>query len=680
MNIARLILGLGFSVIFMGCGGSTNTNTVNTQADANQTDSTQTSNSDDYPYIPKDINETLAIRFLNKATFGASTKDVENLQKVGVIKWLDTQLAMGANKDVYLKKCIEIFQKADPDNNSETTQTYLADNGKILNKQKASFHSPTFMMTSWFNAALSAKDQLRHKTAYALSQIIVESDFEPLFTRRGEALARYFDILYINSFSTYKKLLEDISFSSGMGVFLTFNGNQKEHLNKSNISIYPDENYAREIMQLFSIGLNELNIDGTPQKDAKGNLIPTYTQEDVNELSKVFTGWDIKYNTDRFGRVGFTVGDFTHPMEFTSKYHDYSEKRLLGSTIERGLSGEADIKRAIEIIMNNKNVAPYISKNLIMRLTKSNPSKQYIKRVATKFQSSNSDLKEVIKAIFLDPELWDDLKADRHVKFKEPLIAYTQFLRAFYAKPFPKWYFCGYGAPKDDQASNCHIVKNEFLFNGTRKYLNQGPGLAPTVFNFYDNDYIPNDNTFKNTNAVAPEIQIQSDTMLIGFSNKIYSDFTHWEKGAILERYHKDANGDSVQDKTLEEYATRDVIKNIPIYYVGSDKMLLDAQEEYDVLEMVIDGDTNGDYTNLKDNAVKDYHDDEKALRALIEFEDMKLTGGKLTKEQKDILYDNLKVNIYNKYNGSTKKYQLFHNLILPIVRAIVTSDSYMVE
>jgi uncharacterized protein (DUF1800 family) len=416
MNIIRLILGLGISVVFLGCGG-TSTSTVN-----GQTNTTQTSNSNDYPYIPKDINKTLAIRFLNKATFGASTKDVENLQKVGVLKWLDTQLSMSANKDVYLKNCIEVFQKADPVNNNETTKTYLADNGKIINQQKASFHSPTFMVTSWFDSALSARDQLRHKTAYALSQIIVESDFEPLFTRRGEALARYFDILYINSFSTYKKLLEDISFSSGMGVFLTFNGNQKEHLNNSNISIYPDENYAREIMQLFSIGLNELNMDGTPQKDANGNLIPTYTQEDVNELSKVFTGWDVKYNV-AFGRLGFTVGDFTHPMEFTSKYHDYSEKTLLGSTIEKDLSGEADIKRAIEIIMNNKNVAPYISKNLIMRLTKSNPSTQYIKRVATKFKSSDADLKEVIKAIFLDPELWDDLKADRHVKFKEPLIA-----------------------------------------------------------------------------------------------------------------------------------------------------------------------------------------------------------------------------------------------------------------
>ncbi len=675
-NAFILLVGL---FILNSCGGS----------GSNDNKLLDNTNSDKYNYIPKGdkLSDTIATRFLNKATFGATTESVKELKRLGVVAWINKELSKSKLDQPYLKEMIRISKEAEPENNSYSIEEYLADNDIVYNKNVGSFHSPRYRLSSWYNYALNGNDQLRHKVTYALSQIIVESDFEPIFTRRAEALARYFDILYSNAFGSYKQLLKDISFNSGMSMFLTFNGSKKRYQNKAGVWVYPDENYAREIMQLFSIGLNKLNIDGTPIKDKDGKLIPTYTQNDVNELARVFTGWDLKRN-NRYGLVGFRRGDLTHKVEFSEEYHDFEAKQVLGSTIPAGLNGEEDIKTAVDIIFSQPSVAPYISKNLIMRLTKSNPSPEYIQRVAIVFRDSEGDLKKTVKAILLDPELWDDLKNGRLIKFKEPQIAYTQFLRAMHVRPMPEWYFCGYGGPQDDDASNCKRVKNSYLFNDTRDFLGQGAGLAPTVFNFYDNNYIPNDTSLKAAKFKAPELQIQSDSVLIRFHNQINSDLSHWEEISIKELFYKDKNQNWHQYKTLQNFINKaPSVGNIPVYYVGANKMLLNAKEEYDVLEMVIDGDTNGDFKNLRDFRESDYSDDEKALKALIDFEDKKLTGGILSQEEKDAIYNNLKGRMYNKYDDpevskghATKRYQLYHYTILPVIKAIVTSSAYMVE
>ena len=645
---------------------------------------------DKLPYIPKTIDDYTALRFLNKATFGATQKDIEHLKSVGVVAWIDEQLAMPLKSNIYLGKMIEISKEAEPSNNQYSLEEYLADNDKVYNQNVGSFHSPRYRMSSWFHNVLTQKDQLHHKLTYALSQIIVESDFEPIFTRRAEAIARYYDILHNNAFTNYKQLLTNISFNSGMGMYLTYNGNKKEHLNSNNITIYPDENYAREIMQLFSIGLNELNMDGTPKKDAKGNLIPTYTQEDVNNLAKVFTGWDLKRNR-RFGQIGFKRGDLTHPMEFTEEYHDFRSKKLLGETISANLSGEEDIKQAIDIIMKNPNVAPFISKNLILRLAKSNPTPNYVARVANIFNATNGDLKSVVKAIFLDREFWEDITTKELVKFKEPLVAYTNFLRAFNAQPFPKWYFCGYGGPSDNSASNCNVVTNQFLFNGTRDFLNQGAGLAPTVFNFYDNSFVPNDTNFKTNNYVAPESQIELDTMFIKFNNTIRDNLFGWDKQFIISNYMADyKNHTAVKHyNSVEDFVNDAPVRNyIPVYYVGANKMLLDTTQELNVMEEVIDGDTNGDFKNLQDFREKNYHDDEKAIKALLDHLNKKLTGSQLSTQQMNVLYENLKdAKLYNKYDVHDdthpeydKRAYILRNAIYPAIRAVVTSNTFMTE
>ncbi len=679
LNLTQVGLSL-FALLVIGCGGSSDGEKF--------TKPTPDKSSKPFEYIPKDINNSIAIRFLNKATFGADQASIEDLKSKGVQRWIDEQFEVPLEENLYLKKTIEIAKSAEPETNPYSIAEYLADNDKVFNKEKASFHSPRFMQSAWFDIALRAKDQLRQKVTYALSQIIVESDFEPIFTRRGEALSRYFDILSHNAFGNYKQLLQDISFSSSMGLFLTYNGNKKLYYNDANISIYPDENYAREIMQLFSIGLNRLNLDGSAQKDKNGALIPTYTQEDVNQLARVFTGWDSKRSGngdansgDKFGRVGFRRGDFTHPLEFTSIYHDDKKKVILGQSIEAGLSGDEDIKRAIDIITSDTNVAPYISKNLILRLTKSNPSPAYIKRVATVFKESGGDLKAVVKAIFLDQEIWDDIKKLKSVKIKEPLVAYTNFLRLVKVKPLPYWYFCGYAKPSDNDASNCKKVSNKFLFNNPKDFLNQGASRAPTVFNFYDNSFIPNNSEFKTTKSVAPELQIQNDTMLIKFNNEIRRAFDFDLRYMLTQKRDNKRYPDI---KSLLKNAPKD--KNIPIYYVGANKYTIDLNDDYNFLENKIDGDSDGDFKNLKDSYQGgDQKMIKRAVKSYIDYADLKITGGLLTSDEKELLYEAItQKKIYNHWADDDTKFakqrQIMDRVIRPIYRAIVTSDKFMIE
>jgi len=638
-----------------------------------------------YDALPKGkaLTDALARRFLNKATFGATETSVKHLQKIGILAWMKEAFKQPYIPNEYLKKTILLAKAAEPKNNTHTVEEYLADNVIVFNKNVASFHSPRYMMSAWFDIALTSESQLRHKVAYALSQIIVESDFEPLFTRRGEALSHYFDLLAKNTFGTYKQLLTDITFSSDMGLFLTYNGNKKVTVNEANVSVYPDENYAREIMQLFSIGLYQLNLDGTPKTDEEGNSIATYTQEDVNELARVFTGWDTQRSGkkeenrgDKYGRVGFLRGDFTHPMEFTERYHDFGAKKVLGETIAAGLSGKEDIHRAIDIIMRNSSAAPFLSRQLIMRLAKSNPSPAYVARVATVFINSNGRLPKVIEAILLDKELWSDMKAFRSIKFKEPLIAYTSYLRALHVKPLPYWYFCRYGGPENDEATNCQKIEKMFLFNTPVSYLGEGPGRAPTVFNFYDNGYVPNDSLFKADKSVAPEIEIQNDTMLIRFNNQIRK-VLDWEK-TYMEAKKRESLSSILKNAPHDG--------NIPLYYIGSDKYLVDLKEDYEYLSREIDGTNDGNFSALKDEYQKgDREKIESAVKSYIGFVDDKLLGGLLSKAEKKVLYEALTENqIYNHWAGDDspdeKRKQIMEKVILPLYRSIVTSEIFMTE
>jgi uncharacterized protein (DUF1800 family) len=425
-----------------------------------------------------------------------------------------------------------------------------------------------------------------------------------------------------------------------MSLYLTFNGNKKEYMQNGSI-VYPDENYAREIMQLFTIGLYELNTDGTKVLKS-GKPVPTYTQKDITEVSKVFTGWDIKRNP-RYGLIGFTRGDLTHPCEFSEQYHDFGEKKVLGKIIPSGLSGSEDIEALIDILMEHKNIAPFISKRLIQRLTKSNPSPAYVQRVAEVFNDNGNgvkgDLKAVIRAIFTDIEFWQDIKDKKVVKFKEPVVALTQFFRAFDAKAFPKFKIKN----KDFYIYDC------FFFNEPN-YLGQVPGRAFSVFNFYDTDFIPNDKEFQDSNTVAPEMQIATQSTIIGYNNNLF----------VLLRYYE---------------------KSLGLTFNGNinwNRLQLDCSKEHQIVQQELFRGISSD-TKWEDIPLVNR---QNAINAVIEHLDTKLTGNRLSKEFKDILFNRYKQLVEDNYlNRNNKPLREFYKYItVPIIVAIMTSNVNMTE
>jgi uncharacterized protein (DUF1800 family) len=619
-----------------------------------------------YPYLPETINDKTALNFLSMTTFGANQESIEVLKSKGIETWVNEQLAFTYESNNHFRRTIELSKKVFPSDSPASVSAYIADNDTVFNPEGSS--KPTvYQMSAWFKTALFDENQLQHRVAYALSQIIVESLAEPIFTRRGEALATYFDILSKHALGNYRDLLIEISHSSSMGLYLTYHGSKKEEVVGSS-TIYPDENYARELMQLFTIGLYELNLDGTVKTDASGNTIPTYTQTDVNELAKVFTGWDMKRNS-RFGRVAKKDGDYSHPLEFTSEYHDYREKSVLGRTIQAGNDGSADMIAAVDILMAHPNVAPFISKQLIMRLVKSNPTPAYVARVAAVFndngQGVKGDLKAVVKAILLDAEVWEMTGVK---KFKEPLLAYTEFLRAFHVQNLPTWKLSKKGEE----------IKNTVYFVDPTKHLGQGASRAYSVFNFYENGYIPNDATFKQTGLSAPELQIQTDSIFIGFSNNILDDLKNREKNYLLKKYGTLTDIDVLLTKS-----------NL-FYYSGSNKFLLDCKDEYAVMEEAIEGSSNGRFKSFNsigrsDDTTADANgetDRDRALKALIVTLDNKLLAGTLGADKKDLLFESYKEAFYSNAikNIEDPKSKIYEKIIMPIILAIATSENFMVQ
>ncbi|MCK5810809.1 MAG: DUF1800 family protein [Cocleimonas sp.] len=605
--------------------------------------------------IPK-INRVDALRFLGQAALVRNESDITFIEENGYEKWFDMQAAQPYLPNLHLKRTIRFAKKVAPNNHPATEAMYLADNGTVFN-QSAEFNMKRYQMSAWFEIALLEKDQLRHKMAYALSQIIVESLAQSLFIRRTEALSTYFDTLTKHALGNYRDLLLEISHSASMGLYLTYNGSQKEHTVNSAI-ISPDENYARELMQLFTIGLQALNIDGTPKLDHTNNPIPTYTQTDVNELARVFTGWDLK-GSPRFGRISNKTGDLTQPLAFTAEFHDANAKTVLGTHIPAGNTGSQDIEAVITLLMGHDNIAPFIAKQLIMRLTKSNPSSAYVERVARIFndngQGIKGDLKAVAKAILLDPEVINnhDIK-----KYKEPLLAYTQFLNAFNVQPFPSWKLKG----------SDETLINTLLMNDPTKYLGQAPARAFTVFNFYSNTYTPSTALFRDKNLVAPELQIQSDSMLINFNNEVSKNLLSFEK-----RYLIKSKGSIT----------------VPTQNIGVNRFLLDCSAEYNVLEKALEGHVDGSFSSF--NRVKRENDPtdeqgstarDRALNALILHLNNKLTGGKLTSEQQSILFNGYKDVFYGwKISRDTDpEARIFSTIIVPLITAIISSETYLSE
>ena len=442
-----------------------------------------------------------AKRFLARATFGPTQTDIAALQEKGYEQWLDEQIAMPIQQR-QLNRTIALALMAEP------AEQHFAANG-FMGPQS----SPTwvYQTSAWWEAALTSPDQLRQRVAYALSQILVVSTAaEPYLRDRAEGVAAYNDLLLEHAFGNYRDLLSAITYSPAMGVFLSHHGNRKGDPKKGTS---PDENYARELMQLFSLGLYQVNSDGTAKlKTTPENTsepIPVYTQTDVMELARVFTGWDMVANPN-FGNRGNKTGNLTVPMEFNKDFHDFGEKTLLGKTIPANLSGKEDVEAALDIIFAQPEVAVFVSKQLIQRLVTSNPSPEYIARVANAFNDNGhgvrGDLVHVIRTLLLDPDAKNvELKAQ---KLREPVLVVAGLLRALNVQPAKPWV-------------TKHNGKMEGVYWFKKLDIGQNPFMAPSVFNFYEPDFQPAGEGFANQDLVAPEAQLLDSQTLIGTYNLI---------------------------------------------------------------------------------------------------------------------------------------------------------------
>ena len=368
----------------------------------------------------------------------------------------------------------------------------------------ANISATDFYYSFWGPAAV-APDQLRQRVKFALSEIFVISLNDPNVDVRGAA--NYYDMLGIHAFANYRALLEQVSLHPMMGRYLTHLANQREDTTTGRS---PDENYAREVMQLMSLGLYELNPDGTRRTDAAGQPIPTYDADDISGLARVFTGFSWYSPTPSqqtfFGQNRDLASTIT-PMVAYPQFHSLSAKVFLTTNIPASTTSNptGDLRIALDAIFNHPNTGPFVSRQLIQRLVTSNPSPGYVARVAAVFANNGSgtrgDLGAVVRTILLDPEARDTTVVSPIAfgKLREPLIRMTNWMRAFGA----------------------NSVSGSWLIGSTSSNtsLSQSPLAANSVFNFFRPGYIPPNTRLGGINMVAPEFQIVDEVSVAGYFN-----------------------------------------------------------------------------------------------------------------------------------------------------------------
>lgn len=442
-----------------------------------------------------DFAEIEASRFLTHTTYGFTQKDIDKVIKRGYEAWLEEQFNWPVSNylqrtDSIARAKYEVYLSLGVDSSEISPYPYWTD-----------------WRYAWWDINVRGEDQLRQRVAFALSQILVISDDSDI-GGHATALASYYDLLSKHAFGNYRDLLLDVTLHPAMGFYLSHLNNPREIPEEN---IHPDQNYAREIMQLFTIGLYELNIDGSRRKDVDGNDIPTYNNEHIAELAKVFTGLGIGAALPDMGDLYFGRGiygsDLTYPMAMYEEWHQEGSKQLInGVTIPTGQAGMKDIEDAIDMLMNHPNIGPFISKQLIQRFITSNPTPEYVTRVASVFNNDGNgvkgNLKAVITAIIMDDEArnceWTGVPS--YGKLSEPTLRHTQFLKSVGTNS-PSGYFFNIGTD---------------LENSTFQH----PLSSESVFNFYSPDHIPN-GPISADNLVAPEFQLVNSLTTLEYSNLV---------------------------------------------------------------------------------------------------------------------------------------------------------------
>ncbi|WP_298194334.1 DUF1800 family protein [Novosphingobium sp.] len=420
------------------------------------------------------ISMAQASRFLSQASIGYSKRDITDLVGSSYSAWLDTQLGMARPQKLW---DFLIAGGYDAPANANTMVGFDA------------------MM--WAQL-IGSGDILRQRVGLALLSILVVGIGGLTTQWRSFVMAAYLDGLWDNAFGNYRDILEFISTSPAMGQYLTFLGNTKAN---ASIGAIPDENYARELMQLFTIGLYQLNVDGTKVLSG-GAPVATYTQADVSQAARIWTGYMLA-NGD-----GTTPARMRLPMVINSNTRETGASSLLNGTISvpAGADGASARRILLDGLFNHPNLPPFICKQLIQRLVTSNPSSAYVKRIAKVFINNGSgvrgDMKAVIRAILTDSEARDDsqIGSAKFGKLREPIIRLTQWARAFgVTSPSNLW-------PIGDTSSQAYR-------------LGQSPGRSPSVFNWFRPGYVMPGAPASATGQVAPELQITNESSIIAYVN-----------------------------------------------------------------------------------------------------------------------------------------------------------------
>ena len=428
------------------------------------------------PPAPATPSAVQASRFLAQASMGATRAEIAKVQSLGYAGWLEQQFALPA---------------------SGTRWDWLVEGGYNAAANK---NSEAGADACQWRKLLSSPDTLRQRVTFALSEIVVAAVAGFVGSGwKAFSAAAFLDLLEANAFGNYRTLLQQVSTSAPMGEFLTYRGNVK--FNPATGAM-PDENYARELLQLFTIGLVQLNLDATP-KLTTGLPAETYTLDDITGLARVFTGW----NYDLPAGAGTDTPDFKRrPMAPVANRHESGSKSFIGATIAAGVDAMTSLTLALDAIYAHPNVAPFISRQLIQRLVCSNPAPAYVARVATVFNNDGAgvkgNLKAVVKAILLDDEARSDARlADPGFgKLREPVLR-----------------LCAWG-----RALNATSVGGQWPVGNTSDpatRLGQSPLRSASVFNFFRPGYVPPNSAIASAGMVAPEFQITNESTVVGYIN-----------------------------------------------------------------------------------------------------------------------------------------------------------------
>jgi uncharacterized protein (DUF1800 family) len=502
MNRLKLIPSSALLCLLAACGGSSDQATDNPQAPAQLAATTTTS-------ATAAVSQNDAARFLTQASFGPSPYEIGRVVSMGPQGWLDAEFRKSQS---LAKPYFDTWAAQHPGNKPSDVQFY-----EIF----------------WRNAVMG-DDHLRQRVTYALSQIFVVSMQDSDVSGYPRGVGSYYDTLGKYAFGNFRDLLQAVTLHPMMGIYLSHMRNKKEDGNR-----LPDENFAREIMQLFTIGLYQLNQDGT-RKLSNGQPIETYTHADVAGLAKVFTGWawyGPDTTTHRFNNGTADPNRDVLPMQNYTQFHSTSNKTFLGASTNG--SGSADMKVALDKLFNHPNVGPFIGRQLIQRLVTSNPSPSYVSRVAAAFNNNGSgvrgDMKTVLSAVLLDPEA-RTLAADADSgKLREPILRLANWMRAF----------------------NARSTSGRFLMwslEDPLTGLSQQPMRSPSVFNFYRPGYAPPNTSIAAAGKVSPEMQITGEPSVIGYLNLVQAAVQSGvgENHDILPNYSAEIDMAATPDRLLD--------------------------------------------------------------------------------------------------------------------------------